>query len=104
MLANCPNPDPEALQLFEEPETQIDLILTDIVMPGGMTGFELIRAARRLRPELAAILTSGYTAGSTAAALGEENDSAEKLPLLSKPYQQAKLARVVGQVLAHQPP
>jgi signal transduction histidine kinase len=95
---------PEALQLLEEPETQIDLILTDIVMPGGMTGFELIRAARRLRPELAAILTSGYTAGSTAAALGQENDIAEKLPLLSKPYQQAELARVVGQALAHQQP
>ena len=90
---------PEALQLLQEPQNRVDLILTDVVMPGGMTGVELVRAARASRPQIPAVLTSGYTAGGAAAA-AEENGFAEKLPILPKPYQQAELARVVSQALA----
>jgi signal transduction histidine kinase/CheY-like chemotaxis protein len=89
---------PEALQLLQEPENRVDLILTDVVMPGGMTGVELVRAARAFRPQIPAILTSGYTAGGVTAE--GESDLAERLLILPKPYQQAELARVVGQALA----
>ncbi|HZZ59828.1 MAG TPA: ATP-binding protein [Roseiarcus sp.] len=91
---------PEALQLLQQPENRVDLVLTDAVMPGGMTGAELVRAARVLRPQLPAILTSGYTAGGVNAVPRRDGNLAERLPVLPKPYQQAELARVVGQALA----
>ncbi len=88
---------PEALDVLEAPGTHpIDLVLTDVVMPGGMSGVELVRAARARRPGLKAVLTSGYTAGSVTGAAGEAVD----LPMLSKPYQQAELARVIRDVLS----
>jgi signal transduction histidine kinase/ActR/RegA family two-component response regulator len=90
---------PEALQLLQETENRVDLILTDIVMPGGMTGVELVRAARAFRPQIPAILTSGYTAGGVTAPK-EDSELAEGLSILPKPYQGAELARVVGQALA----
>jgi CheY-like chemotaxis protein len=92
----------EALQLLQEPKNRIDLLLTDVVMPGGMTGIELVRAARALRPELPAILTSGYTSGRASNTSGGGSDPADGLPILSKPYQQVELARIVGQAIACQ--
>jgi CheY-like chemotaxis protein len=38
----------------------IDLLLTDVVMPNGISGFDLAREARRLRPKLKIVLMSGY--------------------------------------------
>jgi signal transduction histidine kinase/CheY-like chemotaxis protein len=90
---------PEALQLLQNPENRIDVLLTDMVMPGGMTGLELIRAARALRSDLPAVLTSGYIAGGLSMASGGEDDFAARLPVLSKPYQQDELAEVIAQVL-----
>jgi CheY-like chemotaxis protein len=90
---------PEAMQLLQDPENRIDLLLTDMVMPGGMTGLDLIRAARSLRPDLPAVLTSGYLSGNVGSPSGEEDEFAMKVPMLSKPYQQEELARMIGQVL-----
>ncbi len=91
---------PEALELLKAPENHIDLLLTDMVMPGGMTGVELVRAARVTRPGLPAVLTSGYVAGTTTAPPAVQSDPPAQLPVLSKPYQQEELARVIAQVLA----
>jgi signal transduction histidine kinase len=91
---------PEALQILQAAETRIDLLLTDIVMPGGMTGVELVRAARTVRPGLPAVLSSGYIAGGTATMADGEAAMTADLLVLSKPYQQAELARVVSQALA----
>jgi signal transduction histidine kinase len=90
----------EALELLQEPDNRVDLLLTDVVMPGGMTGVELVRSARAMRPGLPAILTSGYTSGSAGDRDGGGSDRAEALPILSKPYQQGELARIIGQILA----
>ncbi|HJU20740.1 MAG TPA: ATP-binding protein [Stellaceae bacterium] len=92
---------PEALQILQTSEKPVDVLLTDVVMPGGMTGVELVRAARTVRPGLPAVLTSGYIAGNATTPAKGEADPAAGLPVLSKPYQQEELARVIAQALAH---
>src|SRR5438270_197518 len=52
---------PEALEVIRRGET-VDLLLSDIVMPAGMTGIELAHEARQLRPSVRVLLTSGYSA------------------------------------------
>ena len=63
-------------------------------MPGGMNGVQLSVEARRLRPGLRVLLTSGYTA----TALGEHGVPAD-LPLLSKPYRRDELANKLRVVM-----
>ncbi|MEC5387890.1 PAS domain-containing protein [Uliginosibacterium sp. H3] len=58
----------------------IDVVFTDVMMPGGMSGAELACEIRKRRPELAVILTTGYDGDAVAAA------SAQDLPLLRKPF------------------
>ena len=82
-----------ALDLVRSP-LAFDLLLTDVVMPGGMTGYELARQARVIRPELRVLFTSGYT--ELAASSGQKIESG---PLLSKPYRKADLARAIRAVL-----
>ncbi|MCJ2034261.1 ATP-binding protein [Methylobacterium sp. J-068] len=76
----------EALERLKGPE-RIDILFSDVVMPGGMNGIELAVRARRLRLGLRVLLASGYT-GS---ALGEQGVPVD-LPLLSKPYRREDLA------------
>lgn len=51
---------PAALDIISARD-DIDLLITDIVMPGGMNGRELADEARRLRPLLKVLFTTGYT-------------------------------------------
>ena len=71
-----------------------DLLLTDVVMPGGITGYQLADELRELRPDLRVLFTSGYT---ELAATGETD--VYKGPLLSKPYRKQDLARMVRAAL-----
>jgi CheY-like chemotaxis protein len=75
----------EALARLEE-GAPIDLLFADIAMPGGVSGVELAERARRMRPGLKVLLTSGYSA----AALDLGPDAP---PLLAKPYRHEDLAR-----------
>ena len=84
----------EALAILEQ-VPHVDLLFTDVIMPGGMTGYELARAARRGFPKLKILLTSGYTAQGMATGFQE----GESLELLVKPYRKSDLARKVRQVL-----
>lgn len=79
---------PEALKIVRS-GAPIDLLFTDIVMPGGMTGVQLYEAARRLRPDLPVLYTSGY-----AHSVVEEIETISD-KLLSKPYVQNTLAKLV---------
>lgn len=90
---------PEALAILQGGE-HVDLLFTDVVMPGGMNGWELAARAQRLRPGLKVLLTSGY-AVETLAARGRGH--AEML-LLNKPYRKSELARRVREALAAPPP
>jgi CheY-like chemotaxis protein len=87
---------PEALQMLSSGDFRIDLMLTDMVMPGGMSGAELIRQARERQSDLRVVLTSGYVSGSNPAGLGEVPSD---IPMLSKPYRQMELARIIQQEL-----
>jgi CheY-like chemotaxis protein len=75
-------------------EPKIDLLFTDIVMPGGMDGIELARTARTIRPKLKVMYTSGF-AGAQAATLGRDIAG----NLLNKPYRKLDLARRLREAL-----
>jgi CheY-like chemotaxis protein len=87
---------PEALKVLEE-QALIDLVVTDVVMPGGMTGIELVREVRQRRPPVRALLISGYTANNE---LISAKQGAGDLPLLGKPFRQPELARAIRAALA----
>jgi len=76
-------------------DTHFDLLLTDVVMPGGMTGREVADAARRLRPRLRVLFMSGYT--ENAIVHGGRLDPDARL--LSKPYRLRDLAAKVRAAL-----
>lgn len=74
---------------------RIDLLFTDVVMPGPLTSTELARQATELMPGLAVLFTSGYT--ENAIVHGGRLDPG--VHLLSKPYRREDLARKVRQML-----
>jgi len=83
----------EALEHLHGPE-RIDLMFSDVVMPGGMNGAQLATEARVLRPELKVLLTSGYVGDA------ENNQLVEgSVPLLTKPYRRDELAEKLRLVL-----
>jgi len=73
----------------------IDLLFTDVVLPGGMTGRELADETRCLRPGLRVLFTSGYTQNS----IVHQGKLDEGVHLLSKPYRREELSRKVREVL-----
>ena len=73
----------------------VDLLFTDLIMPNGMNGQDLLREARLHRPDLKVLFTSGYSA-SFIAARGQAD---ETVPLLGKPYRKQKLAEAIRTVL-----
>jgi PAS domain S-box-containing protein len=79
----------EALAMIESVPA-IGAVLTDIVMPGGVDGWEVARRARDQRPEMRVVLMSGYAHGSPG---GEHAGEDADLPLLGKPFEKAALAR-----------
>lgn len=84
----------DALSVLQS-QHDVDLLLTDVVMPGGMDGRELAAKATLLFPELKILFTSGYTKNAMVHS-GRLDASAE---LLSKPYRRQELARKIRKVL-----
>jgi len=86
----------EAIALLRS-DAAIDLLFTDMILPGGMGGNDLVIEARRLRPEIRVLLTSGYTQTK---ALPLAVDGSGTVPLISKPYTRSELAESLRQVLS----
>jgi PAS domain S-box-containing protein len=86
---------PEALDIMRQP-VGIDLLFTDIVMPGGMDGVQLANAAKLLRPQLRVLFTSGYPEHADV-----EFDCCDLCgELLQKPYRRLEVASKVRKTLA----
>jgi PAS domain S-box-containing protein len=83
----------EAMSILER-RTDIDLLFTDVVMPKGMSGIELARLARELRPGLKVIVASGYPIP----ALRERYGRIENLAFVNKPYRLAELVKAIKAV------
>jgi PAS domain S-box-containing protein len=81
---------PEALAVLESGEA-VDLLLTDIVMPKAMSGIELARQARRMRPDLAVLLATGYPL--------RQSVEAVEFPVIGKPFNLATLSEAVGRLM-----
>ncbi|MFQ5534973.1 MAG: PAS domain S-box protein [Sphingomonadales bacterium] len=73
----------------------IGLIFTDLVLPGGMSGTEMVRRAHIDRPDIKVLYTSGYTAD----AIAQHEELHEGADIIVKPYRRAALARKLRAVL-----
>ena len=79
----------------------VDLLFSDVMMPGAMNGIDLAREVRRRRPELPILLTSGYVEAAV------RDAEVEGIGLLRKPYDlqglnQAVRRALLDQVSSHQ--
>jgi PAS domain S-box-containing protein len=82
----------EALRLLDE-HRDVDLLFSDVIMPGGMTGVQLAEQASRRRPDLAILLATGYM---------EQLPDARQpaFPVLPKPYKENELLSRIASALA----
>ena len=83
----------DALEILEARD-DIDLLFTDVIMPGGKDGRALARDAAALRPGLKVLFTSGFTQAG-----GGRQEEQLTAPLLSKPYRKQQLAETLRKVL-----
>ncbi|MCJ7420502.1 GAF domain-containing protein [Sphingomicrobium astaxanthinifaciens] len=84
-----------AIRILED-DTRVDLLFTDIVLPGGMNGVEVARKARAVRPGLKILYTTGYARD----ALNDEELKQQGVEVITKPFSFAELTRRLGQLLA----
>lgn len=83
---------PPALQILES-NPDIDLLFTDLIMPGGMNGFDLVRRARTIAPHIKVLVTTGYAPQS------DDLLTDANMPVLKKPYKKQQLAQTIRGVL-----
>ena len=80
----------EALQIIDAAPT-LDLLFTDVIMPGSMNGRQLVDEAKKRRPALKTLYTSGYTEN----AIVHHGRLDSGVLLLAKPYRKSELARML---------
>jgi len=85
----------EAVAVLESPDVTVDVVFSDVIMPGSMDGFGLARWIRANRPKVEVVLTSGIDrSAEIAGALCEAG------PLLEKPYEPRRVVDRIKQLLA----
>jgi CheY-like chemotaxis protein len=84
-----------ALDLWSVHRDEIALLLTDVVMPGGVSGLELARRLQAEKPALRVIYTSGYNREVA----GDEEAMRQGMNYLAKPYEIERLFLLVREVL-----
>jgi len=82
----------DAIALLQS-NPDVEVVITDVIMPGGMNGVELSRELQSLNPRLKIIFTSGFSADSLTVKHGRVPEG----PMLQKPYQRADLLRALQQ-------
>jgi CheY-like chemotaxis protein len=85
---------PAAMEFLTE-GGRIDMIFTDVVLPGGMTGADIVKAARDIRPRLKALFTTGYSRN----AIVHHGRLDKGVQLLTKPFSYEELAAKIRDVL-----
>ena len=80
----------DAIEKFRKHQGSINVLLTDVVMPG-MTGLKLAQTLAGMDPDLKIIIMSGYS--------GEDCGQENALPFLQKPFTREKLATILGAVM-----
>jgi CheY-like chemotaxis protein len=88
----------EALSKLQEHE-DIELMFSDVVMPGGMNGFDLAQAAQSMKPELKVVHTSGYPKG---AMVHQDEPRFREGFIIMKPYRREDLQRIIKDALERQ--
>jgi len=83
-------------KLQEDPD--IDLMFSDVVMPGGLNGFDLAQAARGIKPDLKVVHTSGYPKG---AMVHQEEPRFREGFIIMKPYRREDLQKIIRDALEH---
>jgi len=71
---------------------EFDLVMSDIVMPGGLDGLALARALRARKPDLPVLLVTGYS--------HQVADAAAEFVVLRKPYKLAEISRAIDRMIA----
>ncbi len=88
----------QALARLQE-DPGIDLMFSDVVMPGGLNGFDLAQAARGIRPDLKVVHTSGYPKG---AMVHQEEPRFREGFIIMKPYRREDLQKIIRDALEYQ--
>jgi signal transduction histidine kinase/ActR/RegA family two-component response regulator len=94
----CAKHGPEAIRLAEQHPTEIDLLVTDIIMPH-MNGPELAGRLSLARPEMKVLYVSGYSADD----IGDHGVLHEDVEYLQKPFRPHVFLQRVAEILANQP-
>jgi CheY-like chemotaxis protein len=85
----------EGLRVFGAHASDVEMLLTDVVLPGKVRGRELAERITEMRPEVKVLFMSGYTENSIVHH-GRLDDGVQ---LLGKPFKREQLARKVAEVL-----
>ena len=84
----------EAVELLDG-EARFDVLFSDLIMPGGMNGVMLARAARERQPRIKVLLTTGYAEAS----LERTDAGGTEFEIINKPYKRLELARRIRRVI-----
>ena len=91
---------PDALRLWQEQSGQFDLVISDMVMPGGITGLDLLHRFAEENPSVQTLLMSGYSTETAERTFLERTGRS----VLSKPFSTSDFVRAVSEALSKRVP